>query len=634
MSEFDTNAELRAQVESAPHDPGVYRFLDEEGRVLYVGKAKSLRRRVRSYFREGGDGRFLIDHLKLAIRSVDFIVTSTEKEALLLENTLIKRHRPAFNIDFRDDKSFVSLRIDPDSTIPRLSVVRKPRDDGAFYFGPYSSSSGVRATVKFIAKHFGVRPCSDAFYKAHSKRPCLKYQIGRCRAPCCGHISEEDHRQLAREVVLFLQGKSRELVRDVERRMKRAAEDLDFERAAVLRDQVQAIRKTIEGQTVTRTLAGSLDVVGFTLVDGRVEIVVLFVRQGSLVSSRSVSFRTELLPEEVIGSFLSQYYGGGNQIPDSVVVPVDLPDGDVLVEVLSEKRGKHVSVIRPQRGEKRRLLELAVRNAVASHQTRISVEKKTSRTLETLGRILGLDHEPKRIECFDISTWMGRETVGSMVVLQDGRAERSEYRRFKIRGVDGQDDFTAMAEVIRRRYTRALEEKTPLPDLVVVDGGRGQVGAAVGVFVELGIGDRVGLIGLAKARSVSGRPEPMRTLERIFLPGSGKALVLPQDGDENRLLVRLRDEAHRFAITYHRRLRSRSQVRSDLDAIPGIGPERKRQLLARFGSVRDLRGRTPEDLAAVPGISLRLARTIVEELDRLAREAEPDFEGDTSRGSL
>ncbi len=634
MNEPCLNPELKAQVETAPKDPGIYRFRDRDGRVLYIGKAKSLRNRVRSYFRVGGDGRFLIHQLQKEIHSVEFIVTATEKEALLLENTLIKRDRPSFNINLRDDKSFVSLRLDPDAEIPRLSVVRKVRDDGALYFGPFSSASAVRATVKFIGKHFGIRPCSDGFFKAHSRRPCLKYQIGRCRAPCCGLISLPEHRRLADQVSMFLQGKSKELVRDLDRRMRKAAVELEFERAASLRDQVTAIRKTIEGQIVTRTVSDDIDVVGFHREKNRVEIAMLFIRKRSLVSSLTHSFQTKLGDAEVLASFLSQYYAQGNPVPESVVIPIEVPDTDMLESLLGERRGKRIPVVVAKRGEKKRLLGLAEVNAQASYRTRARLENEMAETLANLAKTFELPRIPRRIECFDISTLMGKETVASMVVFVSGRPEPSEYRRFQISESSGQDDFASMTEVVRRRYARLLDEGGKLPDLVVIDGGKGQLSAALESLVDLGIDQTLPIVGLAKARTLRGGSEPSRSDERVFLPGRTLPITLDQESQENFLLVRIRDEAHRFAITYHRSLRSRRVVRSDLDSIRGIGPERKRQLLVEFGSLAAIRQATAEDLSRVPGISLRGAREILSELARLAGQEDPmrggEIDGETT----
>jgi len=624
--------ELRALIDAAPPDPGVYRFLDVDGRVIYVGKAKSLRSRVRSYFREGGDGRLLLEHLREAIHSVDFIVTETEKEALLLENTLIKRHRPTFNINFRDDKSFVSIRVDPDSEIPRLQVVRKPREDGALYFGPYSSSSAVRVTMKFLGRHFGVRPCSDGFYRAHARRACLKYQIGRCRAPCCGHIDLDEHRRLAREVALFLRGRRGELVKDLERKMKVASQGLDFERAATLRDQAAAVRQTIEGQIVTRTLSGELDILGLHREGGRLELALLFVREGSLVSTRCVPFLSELPSEDVVSSFLSQYYASGNLVPGAVVVPLEIPDSEMIEALLTERRGRNVRLHVARKGERKRLLELARRNAEASFRSRQRLEREMGQSLTALQKALSLPRLPRRIEGFDVSTFQGRETVASMVVLIDGRPSRDDYRRFRIRGEDARDDFSALRQAISRRARALVKEGDAPPDLIVVDGGRGQLAAAASALADAEL-SAIPVVSLAKARTLSGKGDPVRSDERVFVPGAEVPVPLSEDRPEHRLVVHLRDEAHRFAIAYHRKLRGRASVRSDLDAIQGIGPQRKRALLRAFGSVEGIRGAALEDVARTSGIGVRRARFIQEELRRLRDEVSGETSDDGAHGT-
>ena len=609
-------APLEERLETLPPGPGVYLLRDRHRKVIYVGKAKSLRARVRMYFR-GGDGRIQLPFLVGKVADVDTLVTRNEKEALILENNLIKQYKPRYNVRLKDDKSYVSVKVTLRDAWPRLYVTRKIEKDGNRYFGPFHSASAVRESLDAIRKIFPLRSCSDTVFRNRS-RPCLEYQIKRCPGPCCLEVDRQAYEEHLRGALLFLEGRNDQLVRGLRERMERASEEMRFEEAARLRDQIRALEKTAEPQEMVAHFGLDQDVFGLYREGGFIEIQVLGVRRGKLTTSQSYSLEDRELPDEqVVGEVLGQYYGGGRFIPDEVLVPVDLEDREVRGQYLSEIRDRKVVVFRPQRGDKARLLEMAAENARQSFAARRNTDEKRARMAEELQQKLGLRSAPKRIECFDISNFQGREIVGSMVVFDEGEPDKNRYRRYRLKSVAGQDDFASLYEVLKRRYARALEEKD-FPDLLVIDGGKGQLGVGTAVLGELGI-DTLEVVSLAKdrvARDPRGR-ELQRSEERVFLPGRKNPVVLPRNSTALFLLQRVRDEAHRFAITYHRELRKKERLRSTLDSIPGIGAERRRRLLRAFGSVRRLGEATPAEIAeAVPGIGPALAAQIAEGLRR------------------
>lgn len=603
---------LAAQVEAAPTQPGVYLFKDSAGKVIYVGKAGSLRARLRSYVR-GGDGRYQVRFLMVRAASVECLVTRNEKEALILENNLIKQYRPRYNVRLKDDKSYVSVAMTAHDW-PRLVVTRKIRKDGSRYFGPFHSASAVRDTLDVVRKVFPLRTCSDAVFR-NRQRPCLEYQIGRCLGPCVLPVDRGAYEEHLRQVALLLEGKNAELERRLEDEMAEASEELRFEDAAKLRDRLRAIRSTAQGQQVVDHGGGDRDVFGLYREGGLVEVQVLVVRGGRLLAHRSFGFRDRELPEEeVLGSLLSQFYDGGRPVPAEVLLPLALPDSAAREELLAERRGRKVRIRVPERGALRRLVELAAENARRSLEARRSDEERQEETAEELRRKLHLASAPKTIECVDISTFQGSSTVASVVAFDEGQPESSRYRRYRIRTVEGTDDFASMAEVLRRRFAAGLEAGD-LPDLLVIDGGRGQLGVALAVAEDLGV-EGLDIVGLAKARvRRDARSVAIeRSEERVFLPRRVNPVVLPRSSGALFLLQRVRDEAHRFAITYHRSLRARAARESPLDAVPGIGAARKKNLLRAFGSVAALRRAPESEIAAVPGIGDSLARAIVEAL--------------------
>jgi len=612
--------QLQSTLAKLPDRPGVYLMKDARGRVLYVGKAQSLRSRVRQYW-QGGRGSAAPLRIEGAIErvaDVEYTMTDTVSEALLLEGTLIKRFQPRFNVRLKDDKSYPFIKITMADDFPRIERTRKLPQDGSRYFGPYASASSVDEAMNLIRRLFPFRTCTIDIQDGVRAlpRPCLLYHIKRCQGPCIEAISKEDYRRDIDQVILFLEGRQEQVARALRREMSVASERQDYERAAALRDKVKAVERTMESQKMAAFAKVDQDVLGFAREGGEAAVQLFAIRGGKTVG-RDV-FLLENLgdepEEEAMSAFVKQYYATAGSVPPRVLIPRLLPDAAELVTLLEARRGRRVALSVPQRGEGREMMELAARNAgetLAREQARwLADQGKTLAALEELAEALGLSGPPLRIECYDISTIQGTNTVGSMVVFEDGRPRSGEYRRFRIRTVQGTDDFASHREVLRRRFRRALsgeegsaeELRWRLPDLVVIDGGLGQANAARGVLDELGMAD-LPVVGLAKER------------EELFHPGNGVPVVLSATSQALYLVQRLRDEAHRFAVTYHRKLRAKAQVRSVFDDLPGVGPARKRALLRVFGSARQMRAATVDDIASVPGISRGLAERIREHLD-------------------
>jgi excinuclease ABC subunit C len=600
---------LESKLPLLPTTPGVYLFRDKAGDVIYVGKAKNLRARVRQYAR-GGDGRVQIRFLLAQLADVEVLITNSEKEALLLENTLIKQHWPRYNIRLKDDKSYWHIKVTTQDPWPRLFLTRHIVKDGNKYLGPFHASTAVQETLEVIRKTFPLRTCSDTVFRNRT-RPCLEYQIKRCLGPCTLPVDPEEYRQQLKNALLLLEGKNSDLLAQLTTRMQTAAESLHFEEAALLRDQIRAITQTGEKQQVALPLGGDQDIFGLYREGGAIEVQILFVRAGALVGNQEYSFDDNEFPEEeVLAELLSQFYQGDRFIPDEILLPVELEDAEVREELLRERKGKKVSILCPQRGDKVRMLEMARENAQQSYiEKRHSTEQK-EKTLDQLRRTLHLRNAPKRIECFDISNIQGNLAVGSMVVFDEAEPDKNRYRRFRIKTVEGADDFAMMYEVLTRRYRRALEEHD-LPDLLMVDGGKGQLGVAVEVFRELNITD-VDVIGLAKMRTERDpfAEEVTHSAERVFLPGRMNPIVLRPNSTVLFLLQRIRDEAHRFAITYHRQLRAKERLSSPLDSVPGVGPGRRKLLLRHFGSIKRLQSATVEELRQVPGMTKTTAEAV------------------------
>jgi len=610
--------QITRKLELTPAGPGVYLLRDRAGKVLYVGKAKSLRPRVRAYFRDGGDGRFQVRFLMKRVRDFDTLVTKSEKEALILENNLIKQYRPRYNIRLKDDKSYLSAKV-TSHPWPRITVTRKIVKDGGRYYGPFGSADGLRETIDVIRKVFPLRTCSDAVFRNRS-RPCLEYQIKRCLGPCCLAVDRAEYERHLRAATLLLEGKDLELLNEMRERMKLHAERLEFEHAARMRDQVRAIEKTVERQTVLHHWGIDQDVFGLYREGGFIEAIVLMVRGGKLTTTQNWSFQDlEFADQDVLADLLTQFYGGGRYLPDEVIVPVVLEDAEVRAELLSERRGKKVEFIVPRRGEKLRLLEMAIENARQSFAARRESENTRERMLEELRVKLHLRNTPKRIECYDVSNLQGSMIVASQVTFDEGEPQKNLYRRYRMRTVAGQDDFASMFEALSRRLQRALRENQ-YPDLMVIDGGKGQLNVALEVLREFQLADQIDAIGLAKQHVLNEPREQavVKSEERVFLPNRKDPVILKRNSNALFLLVRIRNEAHRFAITYNRELRRRARMRSVLDDIEGVGPVRRRAMLRHFGSLKRIREASLEELSQVKGINRDLAAVIRRELDAMA----------------
>jgi len=607
---------LEDKLAAVPAGPGVYLLKDRHAKVIYVGKAANLRGRVRTYLR-GGDERSQVRFLCERLADFETIVTANDKEALILENNLIKQYRPRYNIRLKDDKSYVSVKVTVQDPWPRVLVTRRIVKDGNRYFGPFASASAVRDTLDTIRRVFPLRTCSDPVFRNRS-RPCIEYDIKRCLGPCVLPVDRAAYEEHLRQVMLLLEGRNSEVVRHLRRRMEAAAEGERFEEAGRVRDQIRAIETTQERQQVVEHWGANQDVFGLYREGGCVEVQVLFVRSGKLVSNRAYSFDDwEFADAEVLEAVLTQFYQATNHdVPDEILLPVAISDADVRAEYLSERRGKKVSLLVPQRGDKLRLVEMARDNARQGFAERRDATKQSQRMVAELQRRLRLANVPKRIECLDIATFQGSETVGGIVAFDEAEPAKDGYRHYRIRSVDGTDDFAAVAEVIRRRF-RDVGERGGLPDLLVIDGGIGQLGAARAVLVELGI-PNLEVVALAKERVErdATATEIRRRPERVFLPGRKNPVVLKPNSTALFLLQRVRDEAHRFVNLYHRKLRARARFMSRLDAVPGIGPRRRRALLRHFGSLRRMGEASTEEIATVPGITLTLAAQIKEQLAR------------------
>jgi excinuclease ABC subunit C len=581
---------LADKLEQLPTRPGVYLFKDGAGAILYVGKARVLRDRVRSYFQVSR----AVDAVKAAmvgeIADLDLVLTDSEMEALALENNLIKRHKPRFNVRLRDDKNHPYLKLTLAEEYPRLHVARRPAEDGNIYGGPYIPASLGRKTAGLVRKLFGVRSCKETL-NGRRPRPCLQYQIKRCLAPCVAEIcSLGRYRRSCEDARLFLEGRTEEVLARLGGAMEEAALAERFEEAASLRDQVRALERLEAPQKITTTDLEERDLMGAHVEGERAAVQVFSVRDGKVVAREGFLLDRLTEPEAVLATTLQQFYAAGRYVPREVLVPEEIPDRDLLEMWLTSRRAAPVHIRVPRRGEKLRLLDLVVRNA----RLAFAMEWKHPRTqaqeiLRALRDLLDLGDDPRRIECFDVSNIQGADVVASLVVFEDGRPKKADYRKFRVRGVSGApDDFASMREVVGRRYRRLLEEGKELPELVLVDGGKGQLGAAVSALEELGLGDQP-VASLAKRE------------ELIFARGREEAIALPRTSPVLQLVQRVRDEAHRFAIGYHRQTRSKRTLRSELDEIPGIGPTKRRKLLSVFGSVRGVRGASEAELAAAVG---------------------------------
>jgi excinuclease ABC subunit C len=614
-------ADVRDKLKGLPAKPGVYLFRDERGEVLYVGKAKALRSRVRSYFQEGrGDNRAQIPSLVSRIADLEVIVTGSEVEALHLEQNLVKRHRPPFNVRLRDDKSFPYIAVTVEDDYPRVMFTRERHRRGVLYFGPYANAKKVRETLDVLNRVFQFRPCEGPKPGRHSGIPCLDFHIERCHAPCVDYISKQAYGEIVEGVINFLSGDTRTIVRELQRRMRDAAADERFEDAARYRNRLFAIENLAERQGADRRETGSIDVVGIAAEGDRAAVQVFPLRGGKMIDRHGFHLENVMGQDvtTVLEAFALEYYGNAPSIPPQIVVPPETTGLEALEQFLSELRGSRVEVRAPARGEKRRLAELAQQNArlALDSELLVSEQKKLRRVhaLEELREALNLESLPLRIECFDISNIQGQEIVGSMVVFQDGLPKKAHYRKFGVRGQQGQDDFAAMAEVVSRRFAR-LDSGTGedydegfagSPNLVVIDGGKGQLSAALTAMQAYEL-PRVAVISLAKR------------VEEVFVPGQSDPILLDPHSAGLQLLQRVRDEAHRFALGFHRQRRSARARESLFDTLEGIGPVRRRALLQHFGSTESVLAASQEELEGVPGLPAKTARSIYAQLHKTGR---------------
>ncbi len=604
---------LEGKLQALPRGPGVYLFRDEAGDVLYVGKAKSLRSRVRSYFQRG-DGRMGTAQLRERIADVEVIVTRTEAEALHLEQNLVKRHRPAFNVRLRDDKSFPYIAVTLADEYPRVMFTRERHRRGTVYFGPYANAKKVRETLDVLNRVFRFRPCEGPRPGRHSGIPCLDFHIDRCFAPCIGAISKEDYGSVIEGVIGFLSGDTQTIQAELTERMREAAAEERFEEAARYRNRLFSIRHLADRQAADRRDVGSVDVIGLAIAGNEAAVQVFPLRDGKMIDR--YGFHLENVEGEdaqsIIEAFVLEYYGAAPSAPPEVLVPAQIADTDVLAEFLSERRGSRVVVRTPLRGEKRRLVELAAENAKLALESdaaiRDAARSRRIAALEELREVLNLESLPLRIECFDISNIQGQEIVGSMVVFEDAMAKKAHYRTFAIRGLEGQDDVGAMREAVSRRFSRAREGEldesfSQMPNLVVVDGGKGQLAAALSAMEELDL-PRVAVISLAKRE------------EEVFVPGFPAPIVLDRSSPALQLLQRIRDEAHRVALRYHRRKRGARSMETIFEGLPGVGPVRRRAIIRHFGSVERFLDASQEELEGVPGLPQKTARDLYAQLHK------------------
>jgi excinuclease ABC subunit C len=599
---------VKEQLKILPERPGVYLFKDEVGRVIYVGKASNLRNRVQSYFSAKNQLSPKLDRLVDRISDLDAIVTYTEYEALILENDLIKKYRPAYNVRLKDDKTFPYLKIDIKSDWPTVRITRRFHKDGERYFGPFISVYSLRQTLSLIRKIFPFRSCNRKI-TGKDPKPCLEYHLKTCVAPCIGAVSQEDYKDLIKEVILFLEGKQELVIHDLKEKMKEASKRLQYEKAALLRDQIKAVEQVIESQRIAVTIRGDEDAIALAQTKDLAYVEIFFIRNNKLIG-RDYALLDGIRDEEptqIMTSFVKQYYSSASSIPPLVLLQYPIDEPQIIARWLSNQRGASVELRVPRRGIKKQLIDTVDENArqgLALYQAKQSKMMESALVLEELKDRLALVKMPMRIEGYDISNIRGNQAVGSMAVFNKGLPKRAQYRRFRIKTVSGIDDYAMIQEVLRRRFKRSLasdEKWATMPDLVLIDGGKGHLNAALDVLKELGQ-DSVPAAALAKEN------------EEVFIPGKSATLNIPRTSAALHLLQRVRDEAHRFAIGYHHKLHQKESITSALDSVPGIGPKRKKALIKKFGTVRAIRAAAINELSQVPGITSNLAEKLKEYL--------------------
>ncbi len=602
-----TSQLISEQLKKLPASPGVYLMKATDGTILYVGKAASLRNRVRSYFgsRQGLTPK--TEQMVSHIHDIDYFVTNSEQEAVILELNFIKQYRPHYNIRLKDDKNFPYLKIDVNNDWPRVCITRRWEKDGGRYFGPFASAWSVRQTLKMIKNIFPTRSCSKPI-TGDARQPCLDYHIKHCLGPCIGAVTKEEYAEVVRQIILFLEGKQEEIVKELKRKMEAAAAALNYEQAALLRDRIQGVENVIEAQRFAAKVKGEQDVIAFVIERDQAYVQVFFIRNNRLIGRESFTLQGVRLeePKQIMTSFVKQFYDSSPYIPPVILLQHPIEDKPFIGDWLREKRGGRVSIELPRRGNKKELVNVVAENARQSLEQmkikQLATPGQLAVALEELQKELNLDKSPERIEGYDISNIQGQAAVGSMVVFESGKSKSSHYRRFKIKTVPGANDFAMLQEVINRRFKRvksgiAGDDWAVIPDLVLIDGGKGQVHAVYDIMRELGVAD-IPVVGLAKEN------------EEIYRPNSSQAVILPRSSKGLQLLQRVRDEAHRFAIGYHRKVHQRDTLGSMLDSVPGIGPGRKRALLRKFGSIRGIQQASVAELSTTKGMTRRLAESI------------------------
>jgi excinuclease ABC subunit C len=609
---------LRAHVGNFPKLPGVYLMRDERGGVIYVGKAKDLRARVRSYF-AGSDERLQIEFLLKKIRSIDTIVTENEQQAFVLERDLITQHKPRYNIRLKDDKAYLCLRIDENAPWPRLELVRKVTNDGARYFGPYSFSYELRSLLDIIKRVVPLRTCTDTVF-FNRARPCLEYQIKRCAGPCTLPVDKEQYRRWVKQAIAVLEGKTDPVVKELTAAMEGAADDLRFEDAAAIRDRLQVLEHFKKGAALIASKGEERDVFAIYREEGLAVVAVLKVRNGRVADNVNFSFHeVQVTDDELLESVLEQYYGGSREVPPEIVVPFEPENLSILKEDLRTRRQSGCEFVVPQRGVKARLLNLALVNAKQHFATTFDAETRAMELSRGLARILGLKQMPRRIECVDISNFQGSDIVGAVVAFFDGQPDKQRYRKYKIQGRETPDDFASIEEVVGRRLERGMAEGD-LPDLLIIDGGLGQLGRALAARDALKL--NLEIVALAKMRTERdfAAREVATSQERIFVEGSSEPIVLESSAEVTHFVQRIRDEAHRFVITFHRTRRAKRVFRSALDDISGVGPERRGRLLRHYGSIERIRNAPVDEVAMVGRMPRPLAEKIIQKLNRAEGE--------------
>ena len=598
-------------LKTIPKLPGIYIMKDSHGEILYIGKAKSLNTRVRSYFQKSHNMPVRTRIFTDKVCDIKFLTTKTEAEALILESNFIKKHQPRYNVLLKDDKHYPYLRLTTQEKFPRLEVIRRVKKDGATYFGPYTMVKEIRETIRLIYKIFPLRQSRDRLDGTPLRRPCLNYQMGRCLAPCAGYPSMKEYQQVVQDVKLFLKGKNNELIKSLEKKMNSAANQLNYEEAGVYRDKISAVQTVLSKQKIISTSLEDQDILGYCRENNQVMMQILIVRNGKMVGEKN--YRMKILDDadnnEILSSFLKQYYADEIILPKTILLPQSIDECSLIEDWLSNKKEGRVRLEIPLRGKKRDLLHMAKENANFALRAELDKGELGLRSLEELKETLELKYFPEVIEGFDISNISGKHAVGSVVVFKNAISENSEYRRFKIENVKGIDDYAMLREVIGRRYSRIIREKKVLPNLILIDGGKGHLSSAERIIHELGISEKVDLACIAK-----GKFRNNVETDEVLLPGKKNSVYFRENSPSRFLLQRIRDESHRFAISYHRKLRDKSSLVSPLESIPGIGKKKRLLLLKNFGSLDVIRRASLIELKTVPGITEKLAQKIMSTL--------------------